>query len=36
MYRLRILVVEDLQDCADSMALLLQLWGCKPTIVYDG
>jgi CheY-like chemotaxis protein len=36
MYRLRILLVEDLQDCADSMALLLKLWGCKPTVVYEG
>jgi len=36
MYRLRILVVEDLHDSADSMALLLDIWGCTPTVAYGG
>ena len=36
MYRLRILVVEDLHDSADSMALLLECWGCTPTVAYGG
>jgi CheY-like chemotaxis protein len=33
---LRILVVEDLPDSADSMAILLQLWGYQSAVVYDG
>jgi CheY-like chemotaxis protein len=33
---LHVLVVEDLTDTANSMALLLELWGYKPTLVYDG
>jgi CheY-like chemotaxis protein len=30
------LVVEDLQDAANSMAFLLKLWGYEPVIAYDG
>jgi len=33
---LRILVVEDLHDIADSMSLLLDLWGYKTNVVYGG
>jgi CheY-like chemotaxis protein len=33
---MRILVVEDLRDAADSMAILLKLWGYRPAIAYDG
>jgi two-component system CheB/CheR fusion protein len=33
---LRILVVEDMHDSADSMALLLKLWGYQSAIAYDG
>jgi CheY-like chemotaxis protein len=33
---LRILVVEDLRDSADSMALLLKLWGHESAAAYDG
>jgi CheY-like chemotaxis protein len=33
---LHVLVVDDLRDIADSMGLLLELWGCKSTVVYDG
>lgn len=33
---LRILVVEDLRDSADSMAFLLKLWGYQSAVVYDG
>jgi two-component system CheB/CheR fusion protein len=33
---LRILVVEDLQDAANSTAVLLKLWGYQSEIVYDG
>jgi CheY-like chemotaxis protein len=36
MHRLCILVVEDLPDAADSMSLLLEQWGCKPAVVYEG
>jgi CheY-like chemotaxis protein len=36
MYGLRILVVEVLHDMADSMGLLLELWGFMPTVVYEG
>src|SRR5215469_5384521 len=31
-----ILVVEDLHDSADSMGLLLQLWGYQAVVTYDG
>jgi CheY-like chemotaxis protein len=33
---LRILVVEDLHDSADSMGLLLELWGYRSIITYEG
>ena len=33
---LRILVVEDVHDSADSLALLLRLWGYDSTVAYDG
>jgi CheY-like chemotaxis protein len=33
---MRILVVEDLPDAADTLAQVLQLWGYKPTVVYGG
>jgi two-component system, chemotaxis family, CheB/CheR fusion protein len=33
---LRILVVEDLHDSADSMAMLLRLWGHEVAVAYDG
>jgi CheY-like chemotaxis protein len=33
---LRILVVEDLHDSADSLGLLLSLWGYQAVITYEG
>ncbi|HEX2223643.1 MAG TPA: ATP-binding protein [Thermoanaerobaculia bacterium] len=33
---LRVLVVDDNRDSADSIALLLNLWGHEPRTVYDG
>ncbi len=33
---LRILVVENLADAADSMAILLRLWGHDTKVCYDG
>ena len=33
---LRILVVEDLPDVANSTAQVLELWGYQPTVAYDG
>jgi CheY-like chemotaxis protein len=36
MHRLRILVVEDHADCANSTAMLLDLWGCQVKTVRDG
>ena len=36
MHALCILVVEDLPDAADSMSLLLEQWGYKPAVVYEG
>jgi DNA-binding response OmpR family regulator len=36
MDRLRILVVEDSHEAADSMALLLEWWGHQPIVVYEG
>jgi CheY-like chemotaxis protein len=33
---LRVLVVDDNRDCADSLALLLELWGYAPAVAYDG
>jgi CheY-like chemotaxis protein len=31
-----VLVVDDHRDAADSLALLLRLWGHEPLIAYDG
>src|SRR5262249_25729248 len=36
MCRIRILLVEDLHDTADSLALLFEIWGYNPTVVYEG
>ena len=33
---LRVLVVEDNRDSAETLGELLQLWGHEPSIVYDG
>jgi CheY-like chemotaxis protein len=33
---LRVLVVDDCVDTADSLAALLGLWGYLPTVAYDG
>jgi CheY-like chemotaxis protein len=33
---LRLLVVDDHRDSADSLALLLGLWGHRPRVAYDG
>jgi len=35
-FSLRILVVEDSHDSADSLGLLLNLWGYQAVITYDG
>jgi CheY-like chemotaxis protein len=32
----RVLVVDDNRDAADSLALLLRLWGYEPAVAYDG
>jgi hypothetical protein len=32
----RILVVEDNHDAADSLRLLLRLYGCEVTVAYSG
>jgi CheY-like chemotaxis protein len=32
----RILVVDDHHDTADTLALLLKLWGYHPLVAYDG
>jgi CheY-like chemotaxis protein len=34
--RPRVLVVDDNRDTADSLALLLKLWGYEPAVAYDG
>jgi CheY-like chemotaxis protein len=34
--RLRVLVVEDNRDAADSLAMLLGLWGHEAAVAYDG
>jgi CheY-like chemotaxis protein len=36
MQSLRVLVVDDLRDSADTLAVLLQLWGHEATVAYDG
>jgi CheY-like chemotaxis protein len=33
---LRLLVVDDNRDAADSLAVLLGLWGHRPRVAYDG
>jgi DNA-binding response OmpR family regulator len=33
---LRLLVVDDNRDAADSLAMLLGLWGHQPRVAYDG
>ncbi|HKB00845.1 MAG TPA: response regulator [Gemmataceae bacterium] len=33
---LRLLVVDDNRDAADSLAMLLGLWGHEPRVAYDG
>src|SRR5204862_2511186 len=32
----RVLVVDDNQDAADSLCMLLQLWGFETEVAYDG
>jgi len=32
----RLLIVDDNRDAADSLALLLGLWGYRPQVAYDG
>jgi CheY-like chemotaxis protein len=32
----RVLVVDDNRDAADSLAVLLRLWGYEPAVAYDG
>src|SRR5262245_26296227 len=34
--RLRVLVVDDDRDNADSLALLAGIWGCENRTAYDG
>ncbi len=34
--RLRVLVVDDNPDSADSVAMLLEVWGHESRVVYDG
>jgi CheY-like chemotaxis protein len=33
---LRVLIVDDNRDAADTLALLLKLWGFQPLVAYDG
>lgn len=33
---LRVLVVDDCRDAADSLAMLVQIWGHIPRVAYDG
>src|SRR3954452_8917386 len=35
-HRLRILIVEDHRDAADTLAILLNLWGHEVRVAYDG
>lgn len=32
----RFLVVDDQRDCADSLSMLLESWGCRAAAAYDG
>ncbi len=34
--RLRVLIVDDCRDAADSLAWLVKLWGYAPAVAYDG
>jgi CheY-like chemotaxis protein len=34
--RLRVLVVDDNRDAADSLAMLLRMWDFRPAVAYDG
>src|SRR6476661_3754128 len=34
--KLRVLVADDNKDAADSLAMLLKLWGHDASVVYDG
>jgi DNA-binding response OmpR family regulator len=36
MLPLRVLVVDDCADAADSLAALVRLWGYRPVVAYDG
>jgi CheY-like chemotaxis protein len=33
---LRILIVDDNRDCADSLAIVVRLWGHRPLVAYTG
>ena len=33
---LRVLVVDDIRDAADTLALLVRIWGHHPVVAYDG
>ena len=33
---LRVLVVDDIRDAADTLALLVRIWGHQPLVAYDG
>jgi DNA-binding response OmpR family regulator len=33
---LRVLIMDDNQDCADSLAMLVRLWGYDPIVAYGG
>lgn len=33
---MRVLVVDDNQDCADTLAMLVRLWGYEPVVAYGG
>ena len=35
-FALRVLVVDDLCDAADSLALLLEIWGHRSAVAYTG
>ena len=35
-FALRVLVVDDLRDGADSLALLLEIWGHRSAVAYTG
>jgi DNA-binding response OmpR family regulator len=33
---LRVLILDDNHDCADSLAMLVRLWGYEPIVAYGG